>query len=306
MNERRCCCKGFFMCLISILLFAQTVCSAEPQTWGEAIQTVKKAVVFLGSDNAMGQPEFRASAALLQLNGVFHLLTAKHVVAEFKDGRLTGGMLDDKLIAYFNTTDGTVGRRSIADIKKRFGAKWVFHPDANVDLALLPFGIDMEKDAVLSIPDSLFLGTDALRELVDVFFVSFQPGIGKTDQVRPVYRPGTIAVMLPDKTFYIDGAAFPGNSGSPVFVRPEPVGFAKAGPPVFPAPNSGRFVGVVGEYLPYREVAISNQTGRPRVVFEEHTGLSRVWSTDLVVELTKTLECQNQISHIKAQEEKTK
>lgn len=302
MNNRRCYCKGFVLCLISTLLLAQTVYSAESQSWGEAIQTVKKAVVFLGSDNAMGQPEFHASASLLQLKGVFHLLTAKHVVVEVKDGRFTDKMLDDKLIVYFNKANGSIGRRSIADIKKRFGVKWVFHPDVNVDLALLPFGIDMVEDAVLSIPDNLFLGMDALQELIDVFFVSFQPGIGKTDRVRPVYRPGTVAVMLPDKTFYIDGAAFPGNSGSPVFVRPEPVGFAKAGAPVFPAPNSGRFVGVIGEYLPYREVATSNQTGRPRVVFEENTGLSRVWSTDLVVELTKAPECQNQISHVKAQE----
>ncbi|HOO90546.1 MAG TPA: serine protease [Syntrophales bacterium] len=261
---------------------------------------MKKTIVFLGADNTLSQPEFRASAALLKVNGILHLLTAKHVVAEVKDGKFTGRLVDEALVAYFNKKDGTIGRRAIAHLKKSQSIEWVFHPDVNVDIALLPFGVDVENDDVLSIPDSYLLGIDALSELMDVFFMSFQPGIGKTDQVRPVYRPGTVAIILPNKTFYIDGAAFPGNSGSPVFVRPQPVGFAKTDAPVFPAPNSGHFIGVIGEYLPYREVAISSQTGRPRVVFEEHTGLSRVWSTDLVVELINTSQCQNQILHLKA------
>lgn len=119
------------------------------------------------------------------------------------------------------------------------------------------------------------------------------------DRIRPIYRVGTVSLVLPDKTFYIDGAAFPGNSGSPVFVRPEPTGFADSGPPVFPAPNSGKFVGVVGEYLPYQEVAISSQTQRPRVVFEEHTGLSRVWSIDLIEEIINSSSFRTQLMRLK-------
>lgn len=301
-NGRGCYCHGLLFGLAVLLILTQAANGAAPMSWVENIRTMKKTIVFLGNDNDKGQPEFHASASIIQVNGVLHLLTARHVVSEFKDGRVTGKLIDDALIAYFNKKDGTIGKRRITDLKKKFGVAWVFHPNMSVDLALIPFSIDENNDDFLAIPDTYFLGMEGLSELMNVFFVSFQPGVGKADHVRPLYRPGTVAITFPDKTYYIDGAAFPGNSGSPVFVRPEPVGFAaKDGPPIFPAQNSGRFIGIIGKYLPYREVAISSQTGRPRIVFEEHTGLSRVWSTDLVVELTKTSECQNQILRLTAQ-----
>jgi len=41
-------------------------------------------------------------------------------------------------------------------------------------------------------------------------------------------------------------------------------------------------------YVPYQEVAISTQTGRPRVVFEENTGLSRVWSVNFMKEIMES------------------
>ena len=47
----------------------------------------------------------------------------------------------------------------------------------------------------------------------------------------------------------------------------------------------GKLVGIIGSYLPYLDVAISEQTKRPRVVFEENTGLSKVWSTSLISEI---------------------
>ncbi|GAG99454.1 unnamed protein product, partial [marine sediment metagenome] len=47
----------------------------------------------------------------------------------------------------------------------------------------------------------------------------------------------------------------------------------------------GKFIGIIGEYIPYREIAISTQTGRPRVIFEENTGLSRVWSVPFIREI---------------------
>ena len=39
------------------------------------------------------------------------------------------------------------------------------------------------------------------------------------------------------------------------------------------------------EYLTYSEIAISVQTKRPRIVFEENMGLSKVWSVDIMREI---------------------
>lgn len=233
------------------------------------------------------------------MGGVFHLLTAKHVVAEFRDGKFTGRLKDDSLVAYFNRTDGTIGRRLITQLKKTFHVDWIFHKRLEVDLAVLPFGIETNGDDVLAIPDSLFLDSNSLSELTDVFFVSYQPGIISKDRIRPIYRVGTVSLLLPDKTFYVDGPIFPGNSGSPVFVRPQPTGFSESGPPVFPAPNSGKFIGIVGEYLAYQEYAISQKTQKPRVLFEENTGLSKVWSIDLIQEIISSAPFQEQLMRIK-------
>jgi hypothetical protein len=59
------------------------------------------------------------------------------------------------------------------------------------------------------------------------------------------------------------------------------------------------FVGLVGEYIPYQDIAISPQTGRRRVLFEENTGLTRVWSTDHLRELIGSPPFMNQIEGLR-------
>lgn len=81
-----------------------------------------------------------------------------------------------------------------------------------VDLAIIPFGI-REEDDIRTMPDIMFLDTSKLQELYDVFFIAYQPGAESQKRVVPVIRTGMISLINDDKTFYIDGFAFPGNSG---------------------------------------------------------------------------------------------
>jgi hypothetical protein len=106
------------------------------------------------------------------VDGVLHLLTAKHVIAEQRDGRFTGRLTDGPLIAYFNNKDGTVGQRSIGELKKEFQVEWVFHSRSEVDLAILPFGINLAMDDVLAVPDAIFLRIASLTELTNVYLIS--------------------------------------------------------------------------------------------------------------------------------------
>jgi hypothetical protein len=48
--------------------------------------------------------------------------------------------------------------------------------------------------------------------------------------------------------------------------------------------ESPKVVGLVSAYVPYRDVAVSRQTGEVRVVFTEHSGLSHVVPFDRVEE----------------------
>ena len=87
-------------------------------------------------------------------------------------------------------------------------------------------------------------------------------------------RRGTIAWVQPaleklTPEFLIDAFIFPGNSGGPVLRQ-----CARS------AAGEICLIGMVKGYLPYSGVASSRQTGRPRVTFEENSGLAGVIPVD--------------------------
>ena len=175
---------------------------------------------------------------------------------------------------------------------------WVLHPDPDVDLAVLPI------DAI-EIPDGLapdrFLTLqphavtlDDLRssdfsEGNELFILGFPMGIAGTDQNDPVVRQGIVARIQDwydgrSKDFLIDSSIYPGNSGGPVVLKPVIWGFGDRHR--FDAP---KVIGLVSAYLPYRDVARSEQTGLIRLVSEENSGLAKVVPMDAVIELTSIL-----------------
>lgn len=265
------------------------------------LNDIKKTVVFLGTINEKGETVIRATGFLISINNVFHLVTAKHVVLDPRSGR----PVDSGMQVLFNLKEGKVGQRPLDEIKKTFAVDWIFHPNSDVDVAIIPFGLDLERDDVKTIPENLFFSTDRLFELYDVFFLSYQPGVQSRNKISPIIRSGTVALINENKTFYIDGAAFPGNSGSPVFLKPSPIRFDKIGISIGGDPLGGKLIGIIGEYIPYREVAISTQTRRPRVVFEENTGLSKVWSITFVEEIVNSDVFNRQLQEFVAKNEKT-
>ena len=137
------------------------------------------------------------------------------------------------------------------------------------------------------------------------FFLSYQPEINKQEKkIAPIIRSGIISLINDDKTFYIDGPAFPGNSGSPLFLKPS---LRRVGEKDINLANNSldwKFVGIIGSYVPYREVAISTQTGRPRVIFEENTGLSKVWSVDFIKQIEESKKFKAQINKVQSKSKK--
>ena len=140
----------------------------------------------------------------------------------------------------------------------------------------------------MSLPTNFFINPNDVYETNEVFFISYQPNISiieKDNGISPIVRKGMISRVNNDNTYYIDGSAFPGNSGSPVYMLPTATRFTDSGITIGADKLGGKLVGIIGSYLPYLDVAISEQTKRPRVVFEENTGLSKVWSTSLISEI---------------------
>ena len=107
---------------------------------------------------------------------------------------------------------------------------------------------------------------------------------------RPIARSGTVA-RVDEDGIIIETFVFPGNSGGPVVYSP-PLKLGRG----FDTRliNEERLVGVVSSYIPYEEVAISPQTGRHRVVFEENSGLSEIIPAEAVLEFVVREDFQKQ------------
>ena len=82
--------------------------------------------------------------------------------------------------------------------------------------------------------------------------------------------------------FLVDALVFPGNSGGPVILRPELTSIKGTA-----SQKRSYLIGMVKGYIPYRDVAISQQTKRARIIFEENSGLASVIPMDFVKELIK-------------------
>lgn len=77
------------------------------------------------------------------------------------------------------------------------------------------------------------------------------------------------------ETFLVDGFVFPGNSGGPVVLRTEMNAIEGTQPQ-----HNAFLIGMVRSYVPYNEVAVSEQTHLPRVMFQENSGLAEVIPMD--------------------------
>jgi hypothetical protein len=287
--------RRVMLLVVGLLLLSYAPAGAYPAL----MKQLKKAVVFLGQFDQVdgkGQLNIHGTGCLIEVEGVFHLLTAKHVL--FSDS-----ILNKNLEIFLNRHNGGVQYRKILTPKQENRVDWVFHPNSNVDLAIIPIALDPKTDDFMTIPQSLFFDSMPLHELYDVFFLSHQPGVELGGKINPVIRKGMISRINSDGTILIDGSAFPGNSGSPVFLTPSPMRYDEQGNTIKTIGDDGidgRFVGIITSYVPYQEVAISMQTKRPRVIFEENTGLSTVFPVKLILELLNSESFQKQLAAIKA------
>ena len=112
-------------------------------------------------------------------------------------------------------------------------------------------------------------------------------GIVSPQSNHVISRSGSIARIRDllanrQSSFLIDANIFPGNSGGPVVTRPE-ISSIQGTTSI----NRAALVGVVKSYIPYNDVAISQQTGNPRVMFEENSGLALVETVDSVMDVVE-------------------
>ena len=211
------------------------------------------------------------------------LVTNRHV---FKQATERSGTLH----ARFNKLSGT---GTNVYLIKMEDASWTVHPDPEADVAVL--SLNPERMKADGIEYYFFLAdghvctieqarTDQVSEGDGVFVLGFPLGETGEERNYVIVRQGIIARVQDwlrgtARTFLVDASIFPGNSGGPVLLKPELASIQGT-----KANKRCSLIGMVSSYLPYREVAVSKQTGLARMIFEENSGLGIVVPHDVIRE----------------------
>lgn len=278
---------SFLDCVVAIGVSTAGVNGVSTTQWigtgfifGENIQNYKL-------PNAKGEElntSPKQNTAPVQDRYFTYWVTNKHVIQGH----------DSVVVRLSSTSKGTYVDEHFP-LQDKGSAFWFAHPNDKIDIAAIPFGGDRFKaDGMLPciFTSSVSLTRDeavkkGLSEGDSVFTLGFPVGVsGISDFKRNfvVVRQGAIArirdwFLRDANDFLIDSFVFPGNSGSPVILRPEMSAIAGTQPI-----NQAYLIGFVGAYLPYRDIAISASTLRERMISEENSGLAKVIPADFVVE----------------------
>jgi hypothetical protein len=196
-----------------------------------------------------------------------------------------------QILLRFNSNDGSRVLDYPVALFENNEQIWVGHPSPDVDVAVFILNPSiLEGDSAefsFFALDDHSMTVDAMRadgvsEGDGVFILGFPMGIVAPQRKTVISRAGAIARIRDtldghQPAFLIDANVFPGNSGGPVVVRPDINSIEGTA-----AIGRAALIGVVKSYLSYKDIAISQQTGNPRVIFEENSGLALVETVDSI------------------------
>jgi len=168
---------------------------------------------------------------------------------------------------------------------------WKGHYFKKVDVAVIPVNFSLFQTEEMQV--NFFIDTKHTQDTAGMKSKGFSEGDGifalgypvsligdKSNSV--IVRGGTIARIRdtfknPLEPFLVDTTVFPGNSGGPVINKPEMISIEGTKPV-----NDANLIGIIASYVPYRDFAVSKQTGNVRVIFEENSGLSNIFTVDCI------------------------
>jgi S1-C subfamily serine protease len=178
----------------------------------------------------------------------------------------------------FNTLENKSHYFKTSLLKEDSSPLWHMHDNEKVDLAILPINANAIQEENINFyffkGQDLFYAKDFESKNIStgdgLFVLGFPMSISGKLRNFVIVRQGIIArvdeEILEDQYFYIDASAYPGNSGGPVIHKPEIVEITGTRS----NPSAG-LIGVISSGETYSDVAISQQTGEPRVMFTEQT-----------------------------------
>ena len=189
-----------------------------------------------------------------------HLITNKHVV----EGR-------KEIYLLFNPQGDKTAKKYKLDLYENGVPIYKSHPDEKVDVSAVPLSMDyyrqLQADQVnltafrydkdsYTITEMKSLG---VTEGDGVFTLGFPLGLVGESRNYTILRMGAIARI----NDLLEGF-------STDFII-----------------DSSRLIGIIKSSITYRDIAVSQQTQRARIVFEENTGLTNVEPVDHIIEVIK-------------------
>ncbi len=199
------------------------------------------------------------------------VVTNKHVI------ETVGRYSEDGVILHVNLLQGGATPVTIPF------SSWTFHDSADVAVYMVGFPLPLPPSMnKWFLPDLFYtprasLKDQAIGEGSPVFVVGFPLGLGgHADISYPFVRQGIVAQIQPwidgnSDSIVIDANAYPGSSGSPVFVKQGEAAEI-------------RLLGIVSSYIPYEEELVSRQTGETMAVSIENSGLALVIPVEYIEE----------------------
>ena len=114
-------------------------------------------------------------------------------------------------------------------------------------------------------------------------------GLVNNNSGVPICRLGCIARMSEDQikdsgNMLVDIQNFPGNSGSPIVLRPEALSIQGT-----KALDRSVLVGIIHSYIPYEETLINSQTKRPVEIRSENSGIANAHPVEYIREIIDNL-----------------
>jgi len=165
---------------------------------------------------------------------------------------------------------------------------WFVHSDPSVDVAVLPFAPNPELIQFKCIgPEVLatrdIIAKEKVAEGDEIFFTGLLPQFYRTKRNYPVVRYGRIALLTdevievqgegPQELYFAECQTFPGNSGSPVFLRFGPT----REPGVIRVGGERLFLlGLMKGYFSQRQLLEIQETQRLFLQFNENIGIAAI------------------------------
>jgi S1-C subfamily serine protease len=215
-----------------------------------------------------------------EANYRIYLVTNRHV---FQDERLAH--------IRFNPEANEPAREFDAPLFGEDGKPvWLAHEDKDIDMAVIQIDGNILRDHKIKFnffhSDRHIMPLSQAHNIVtegdNIYVLGFPMGLTGGERNYVIVRQGVIArvrdaIAGAAKTFLIDATIFPGNSGGPVVTRPQATAITGT-----QSVRTANLIGLVQGYIPYEDIAVSQQTKLPRIIFQENSGLGTVVPIDFV------------------------